>query len=91
MNVYGKEITLRKRVEEELRQREEDLSRAQAVAHLGSWRMNIRSNVLQWSREVYRLFGIPAGTPLTYETFLAKVDPDDRDRVNRNWSAASSR
>jgi PAS domain S-box-containing protein len=66
----------------------EELSRAQAVAHTGSWRLDVRRNILLWSDENHRIFGIPKGRPLTYETFLSTVHPDDRDYVDRNWAAA---
>ena len=66
----------------------EDLNRAQAVAHTGSWRLDVRKNELLWSEENHRIFGIPQGTPLTYETFLATVHPEDREYVDREWTAA---
>ncbi len=34
------------------------------------------------------MFGIPEGTPMTYETFLAAVHPADREYVDRQWTAA---
>jgi signal transduction histidine kinase/ActR/RegA family two-component response regulator len=34
------------------------------------------------------MFGIPAGTPLTYQAFLGTIHPEDQDYVNRTWSAA---
>jgi sigma-B regulation protein RsbU (phosphoserine phosphatase) len=37
---------------------------------------------------VFRIFGIPQGTPLTYESFVALIHPADRDSVNAAWSAA---
>ncbi|MEM3055008.1 MAG: PAS domain S-box protein, partial [Candidatus Bathyarchaeia archaeon] len=73
---------------EKLRESERDLNRAQAVAHIGSWRLDLRNNVLQWSDEAYRIFGIPKGTPLTYEAFLAAVHPQDREYVDQKWKAA---
>ncbi|RJP21565.1 MAG: PAS domain S-box protein [Candidatus Abyssobacteria bacterium SURF_5] len=73
-----------------LRESEEDLNRAQAVAHTGSWRLDVRRNELRWSAETYRIYGIPEGTPLTYETFLDCVHPDDREYVDRKWNAAVS-
>lgn len=73
---------------EKLRESEMDLNRAQAVAHIGSWRLDIRNKKLYWSDEVYNIFEIPKGTPLTYETFLAAVHPDDREYVNQKWKAA---
>jgi signal transduction histidine kinase len=71
-----------------LRESQRDLNRAQAVAHTGSWRLDVRHNELTWSDETYRMFGIPAGTPMTYETFLAAVHPDDKAHVDSKWQAA---
>jgi PAS domain S-box-containing protein len=64
------------------------LSHAQAIAHTGSWHLDIRSNQLLFSDETHRIFGIPSGTPMTYETFLSSVHPEDRDYVHRKWTAA---
>ncbi|MEQ1636197.1 MAG: PAS domain S-box protein [Methylococcales bacterium] len=67
-----------------------DLDQAQAIGLTGSWRMNLLRNELRWSDENYRIFGIPKGTPLTYETFLATVHPEDREAVDQKWQAALS-
>ncbi|MFA5388215.1 MAG: ATP-binding protein, partial [Candidatus Omnitrophota bacterium] len=72
----------------QLRESEQDLKRAQAVAHIGSWRLDVRRNELSWSDEVYRIFGIPEGTPMTYETFVSRIHPDDRELVDKTWKAA---
>ena len=40
--VTGRDITELKRVEEALRESRDDLNRAQAVAHTGSWRLNVQ-------------------------------------------------
>ncbi len=82
------DITERKRTEQALREGRNDLNRAQAVAHVGSWRMDVLRNELLWSEENHRIFGIPNGTPLTYETFLGTVHPDDREYVDGKWKAA---
>ena len=82
------DITERKRIEQALRDSQADLNRAQSVGQLGSWRLNIQRNELHWSDESHRIFGIPMGTPLTYETFLSIVHPDDREYVDRMWVAA---
>jgi PAS domain S-box-containing protein len=78
----------RKKAEQALRQSEKDLKHAQALAHIGNWRLDMQRNQLIWSDETYRMFGIPEGTPLTYATFLATVHPDDRDYVDQKWTAA---
>jgi PAS domain S-box-containing protein len=86
--VVFRDITNRKQAEQALQESEQDLNRAQAVAHIGSWRLDVRRDQLLWSDETYRIFDIPKGTPMTYETFLSSVHPDDREYVNRKWTAA---
>jgi PAS domain S-box-containing protein len=81
------DVSERKRAEEALREHEADLNRAQAVAHVGSWRLDVQNDVLEWSDESYRLFGIAPGTPLTYEAFLSFVHPEDRALVDQAWRA----
>jgi PAS domain S-box-containing protein len=88
VRIYFIDITDRKAAEEALRESQQDLSRAQAVAHTGSWRLDVRNNELLWSDETYRIFGISPETPLTYEAFLAAVHPEDREYVDRKWTAA---
>ncbi len=82
------DVTERQKAEQSLRESREDLNRAQAVARTGSWRLDVRHDQLLWSDETHRMFGIPPGTPLTYETFLACLHPDDRNEVDRCWQAA---
>ncbi len=88
ISVYFLATTEQKQAEQEMRENRRDLNRAQAVAHVGSWRLDVRENELSWSDQTYRMFGIPLGTALTYETFLGIVHPDDREYVAAKWTAA---
>lgn len=82
------DITERKQIEQALRESRRDLNRAQAVAHVGSWRLNLRRDTLEWSEESHRIFGVAPGTkPLNYETFLECVHPEDRESVDAQWQA----
>ena len=58
------------------------------MAQIGSWRLDVRRDALTWCDETHRIFGIPSGTPLSYEKFLATVHPEDREYVDRQWTAA---
>ncbi|MEJ2108501.1 MAG: response regulator [Acidobacteriota bacterium] len=78
----------RKQAEEALRQSQSDLKRAQSVGQIGSWRLNVEHDVLTWSDENHRIFGIPKGMPMTYETFLSTVYEEDRQYVDDHWQAA---
>lgn len=71
-----------------LQQSRDDLNFAQSVSHTGSWRLDARQDKLDWSDETHRIFGIPKGTPMTYEAFLSRVHPDDRHYVDEKWAQA---
>lgn len=85
----ARDITGRKRAEKALKESETSLKRAQEMAHLGSWELDLQKNRLFWSDEVYRIFGLkPRQFGATYEAFLAAVHPDDRKTVGEAYSAS---
>ena len=86
--IAAEEITERVLARKQLRLSQEDLSRAQAVGQIGSWRMDLTWNIITWSEEMYRIFGLPLNIPVNYSLFLELVHPDDRALVDRVWSNA---
>ncbi len=86
--IVSEDITSKIKAERALSESREDLNRAQAVAHTGSWRLNVRTNKLSWSDETCRMFGVSPTTELTYQSFLDVVHPIDRERVDQSWKAA---
>lgn len=86
-NVLGAAIE-RERDTDSLRESQTSLNRAQEVAHLGSWHLDVLKDRLTWSDEVFRIFGVPASTPLTYEAFVGLIHPTDKQRVTDAWTAA---
>jgi two-component system sensor histidine kinase/response regulator len=78
----GRDITERKRVDEELKTNEMRMSEAQRIAHLGSWEYDAVSGEVRWSDELWRIFGLDRReVGLCFEEYLAMVHPDDRDLV----------
>lgn len=66
-----------------LRTRELQLAQAQQVAHIGSWEWDIAADEVTWSDELYRIFGLaPQDFGASYEAFLGRVHPEDRERVD---------
>ncbi len=81
------DISDRVAMEEALRASQQRLSEAQRMAHLGHWELDLVTNELKWSDEIFRIFEIdPKGFAATYEAFLDAIHPEDRDEVNRAYS-----
>lgn len=73
------DITERKQVEQALQVSHEHLDSAQRIGHVGSWEWRFDDHYVFWSDETYRIFGKdPQGEPITFESFLAAIHPEDR-------------
>ena len=64
------------------------LAEAQRVARIGSFEMDYRTGRIQWSSELYRLYGIEGEPDMTLETSRALVPPEDRDLLRLAVSRA---
>ncbi|MDO8988997.1 MAG: PAS domain S-box protein [Sideroxyarcus sp.] len=85
--VFCRDITERKRAEVEMQHNQNLLNAAQRLAKLGSWELDLPSGRVHWSDEMFRIFELdPARFTPTYESFLDRVHPQDRDRVNRAFT-----
>jgi len=79
-----RDITERKKVEQNNRENEARLAVAQRIAHMGSWEWNIVDDKEIWSDETYHLFGLtPQEFEATYTAFLNKVHSEDRESVEK--------
>ena len=77
-----RDITARKRLEEQLRKDQRLFMDSQRIAQLGSWEWDIVANVLRWSDETYRIFGVsPETFTPTSDGFLGMVHPHDLKAV----------
>lgn len=71
---------------------ERQLNAAQQITRIGSWEWDLATGVVIWSDELYRIYGlVPRSCEITLEGFLARVHPDDRERVQRQVAAAVER
>ncbi len=68
-------------LEQSLHERETLLNEAERLAHLGSWVWDMASDAVQWSAELYRIFGIDTLQAPTSQAFYAAVHPEDVDHV----------
>jgi PAS domain S-box-containing protein len=78
----GADVTKRKELEAQLRRREAMLVDTQGVAHMGTWEWDVTKPNATWSPELYRIYGLREDEYVpSYEAYLEKVHPDDRERV----------
>ena len=80
-NVY-QGISLRHKAavsEEKMRASERHLKQAQSIANMGSWKLDFATGKLNWSDELYRIYGVsPETFTPTVEGLLGLLHPDDR-------------
>ncbi|MGE0761260.1 MAG: PAS domain-containing protein, partial [Pirellulaceae bacterium] len=78
----ARDVTARKRREDELRASRQRLADAQEIAGLGNWYWEPDTGYVWWSEESARLFGVDLSTFVpSYESYLRLVHPEDRERV----------
>ena len=89
VNIYGLDVTERKRAEEKLRQSREHYALAQEAANIGSWHWDLQTDKLYWSEQIEPMFGFERGKfRRTYEAFLECVHPDDLQFVINSVDSA---
>ncbi len=94
VNLYGRDITDRKRTEEALRQSEEMLRFAQDAAAIGAFEWNIQTGVNTCTPKLEQLYGLPAGAfAQTQPAWENLIHPEDRagvvDVVKRAFETGS--
>jgi PAS domain S-box-containing protein len=75
---FGRDITERKRVELELLLAKDRFELAQSAADCGVWDWDIASGRLEWSRELFILFGLePGHAAASFEAWQSVLHPED--------------
>lgn len=80
----GMDITERKKAEQDVREREQQLARAQSLARVGAWSLDIGADRPVWSEIIYDVFGLdPSGPAPTLEEHRDYFDLQDQQRMER--------
>lgn len=76
------DISIQKRQEEELQVLTSSLLKAQEIAHLGSWELDMESGKMVWSEELYKIYGYePHSFEPTVNSFFESVHSDEKDHI----------
>ncbi len=74
---YLRDITERKRAEQALRRSEAFLAEAQHLSHTGSFSWRVATDEITWSEQLYRIYELEIGVPVTLELIRTRVHPED--------------
>ena len=78
-------ITERKKAERLIEKNRMMLNQAEELAYLGSWEWDIKNDVLSWSDELYRIFGVDKTSfHPSFKAFIEKVHPENRKFVKNS-------
>jgi PAS domain S-box-containing protein len=77
-----RDVTERHLAEQKLRELSDRLELALQAGKIGVWEWDVTNDILFWDDRMYELFDIPPSVqPLSYQTFISRVHPDDRSYV----------
>ncbi len=95
LQVFGEriwEIIKTNRLKDEMLITENNLRAIEKVARVGVWELDLKTQQIKWSDEVYDIFDIKDKTQApTYEDFLEMIHPADRDIVAESYSQSIKR
>jgi len=74
---YLRDITERKQAEQALRRSEAFLAEAQHLSHTGSFSWRVATDEITWSEQLYRIYELEIGVPVTLELIRSRVHPED--------------
>jgi diguanylate cyclase (GGDEF)-like protein/PAS domain S-box-containing protein len=81
------DIHEQRRAEEALRTSEERLRLALETTALGIWDADLVTGTREWTREARNILGLAPEAPTTRETFLDRIHPEDRSRMEAKFFA----
>jgi PAS domain S-box-containing protein len=86
--ITARDITETQTIESALRISEDRLKMALDAANVGIWQWDILSDSVLWSGHSESIVGVVDGAEMTFDKFLEKIHPEDRDRARKSLQAA---
>ncbi|HKF42915.1 MAG TPA: ATP-binding protein [Thermoanaerobaculia bacterium] len=81
-------IAERKRAGDRLRRSEALLAEAQRLSSTGTFSWNVATDEITWSEQLYRIYELEVGMPVTVERIRSRVHPEDVSLIEKMRRAA---
>jgi PAS domain S-box-containing protein len=82
LSIFFKDITDRKKYEQQIIETNQMLETAEAQAQLGSWNYDVITQKGKWSKQMFRFFDLPyAHEPPSFEEYLERIHEEDRETI----------
>ena len=83
------DVTEFKRTQHALKESQERLDLALLSTGIGTWSWDPEKDCIIWDKHIHKLYGVqPDQLPLTYQGWLQRVHPEDREKVEKKIIAA---
>ncbi|MDF2178036.1 diguanylate cyclase [Aliiglaciecola sp. CAU 1673] len=85
---YVTDISQHKALEQDLRELNQTLVRAQQAARLGTWTADLQSGQMWWSDVLFDIFAVDNQAHTNLSMLLELVHPEDKEKVEQAWQQA---
>jgi PAS domain S-box-containing protein len=81
-SIFG-DITERKQAEDAMRRMVKDLGETQRISHIGSWHLDLASNQVDWTEELYKMYGFDPSLPVPpYTEHMKLFTPESWEKLS---------
>jgi PAS domain S-box-containing protein len=77
------DLSEQKRTERALRRSEAFLAEGQQLSQIGSFSWRVATNEITWSEQLYRIYELEIGVPVTLEMIRTRVHPEDVSLIEK--------
>ncbi|MGK0507906.1 ATP-binding protein [Alteromonas sp.] len=81
--IHMSDIDRDKRIMERILLNKETLETTARLSNLGTWEVNLTTNEVLWSSEIYTIHEVPQGTPIELETAVGFYAPEAREIMSK--------
>jgi PAS domain S-box-containing protein len=80
---FVRDISKRKQAEQALQRSEALLTESQRLSLTGSFSWSVATDEIRWSEELYRIYELEIGVPVTLELIRTRVHPEDVSLIEK--------